>query len=409
MGREKTIDKGPRNIDLDIALYDDIVYESQELTIPHASMFEREFVLRPLCESVLISPDRCSLTSHSLISQEGPPLAKETRFSIQEGSQEIGPRLSSWSYHNRLDSLAPSASPMSSITPLSSRLPFITAQSPTRDTSIMAVVNLTPDSFSDGGKHDPADQESLSETMRSHISNGATIIDIGGQSTRPHAESVAASEELDRVLPAVKAIRSLPQGQDVCISVDTYRAQVAEAAIAAGADLINDVSAGALDEDMLKTVAKLGCTICLMHMRGTPDTMNSLTDYPEGLIPIIGAELLARVQAAEKAGIRRWRIILDPGIGFAKTAAQNLDILRNLDALRNMEGLQGLPWLVGASRKGFIGKITGVEAPAQRSWGTAAAVTAAVQNGADIVRVHDVAEMAKVVKMADAIWRSGDL
>lgn len=130
-----------------------------------------------------------------------------------------------------------------------------------------------------------------------------------------------------------------------------------------------------------------------------------MTDYPDGIVETVGRELLARVKAAEAAGIRRWRIVLDPGIGFAKTQAQNLELLRRLDDLRGYEGLRGMPWLVGASRKAFIGKVTGVEEPRERVWGTAAAVTAAVQGGADVVRVHDVEEMAKVVRMAEAIWR----
>lgn len=130
-----------------------------------------------------------------------------------------------------------------------------------------------------------------------------------------------------------------------------------------------------------------------------------MTDYPDGVVETVGRELLARVRAAEAAGVRRWRIVLDPGIGFAKTQAQNIELLRRLGELREYEGLRGLPWLVGTSRKGFVGKVTGVKEPRERVWGTAATVTAAVQGGADVVRVHDVEEMAKVVKMADAIWR----
>lgn len=270
----------------------------------------------------------------------------------------------------------------------------------------MAVLNLTPDSFSDGGLHSLA-PSSLTTTLRTFINSGATIIDIGGQSTRPHAPQVSPSEELSRILPAVNHIRSLPDPTfaPTAISIDTYRASVASATIAAGADIVNDVSAGTLDPDLLPTVANLGCTVVLMHMRGTPDTMTTLTSYPDGLIPTIGRELAARVRAAEEAGIRRWRIILDPGIGFAKTQTQNLELLRRLDELRGYEGLRGLPWLVGTSRKGFIGKITGVKEASERGWGTAAAVTAAVRGGADVVRVHDVKEMSQVVKMADAIWR----
>jgi 2-amino-4-hydroxy-6-hydroxymethyldihydropteridine diphosphokinase/dihydropteroate synthase len=239
------------------------------------------------------------------------------------------------------------------------------------------------------------------------IESGATLIDVGGQSSAPGAADVSAKEEISRILPAIELIRSHPQAKNIVISVDTYRAPVAEAAIKAGADMVNDISAGLLDPEMLPTVAKLGNTVCLMHMRGNPATMNKLTDYgPEGLIPTIARELLQRVAAAEEAGIRRWRVILDPGIGFAKTGAQNIEILRRMDELRDWPGLRGLPWLVGSSRKNFVGKITGIQEPKHRVWGTATTVTASVQGGADIVRVHDVSEMAQVVKMADAIWRN---
>lgn len=269
----------------------------------------------------------------------------------------------------------------------------------------MAILNLTPDSFSDGGLHSPTDLTALAQTIKSHIAAGATILDIGGQSTRPGAPDVGEAEELHRVLPAITLIRAMPEAAHIAISIDTYRARVAAAAVAAGADFINDVSAGTLDPDMLATAARTGTALVLMHMRGTPETMTTLTDYPDGIVETVGRELLARVRAAEAAGVRRWRIVLDPGIGFAKTQTQNIELLRRLHELREYEGLRGLPWLVGASRKGFVGKVTGVAEPRERVWGTAAAVTAAVQGGADVVRVHDVEEMAKVVKMADAIWR----
>jgi 2-amino-4-hydroxy-6-hydroxymethyldihydropteridine diphosphokinase/dihydropteroate synthase len=269
----------------------------------------------------------------------------------------------------------------------------------------MAILNLTPDSFSDGGLHSSTDLASLTQTIKSHITAGASILDIGGQSTRPGAPDVGEAEELQRVLPAIKLIRSMPEGAHVAISIDTYRARVAAEAVAAGADIINDVSAGTLDPDMLPTAARTGKTVVLMHMRGTPETMTHMTDYPDGVVETVGRELLARVRAAEAAGVRRWRIVLDPGIGFAKTQAQNIELLRRLGDLRDYEGLRGLPWLVGTSRKRFVGKVTGVKEPRERVWGTAATVTAAVQGGADVVRVHDVEEMAKVVRMADAIWR----
>ena len=269
----------------------------------------------------------------------------------------------------------------------------------------MSVLNLTPDSFSDGGENYRLDPSALAGTVQSHIAAGADIIDVGGQSTRPGAAQISVSEELANVLPAIEMIQSLPESANVAISVDTYRAQVAQKAIGAGAHIVNDVSAGSLDADMLPTVASLGCTISLMHMRGTPETMNSFAEYPDGVIDAVGRELAARVKAAEDAGIRRWRIVLDPGIGFAKFQRHNLEILRHLHRLKESPGLHNIPWLVGASRKSFIGKITGTKLARDRVWGTAAAVSAAIQGGVDIVRVHDVKEVGQVAKMADAIWR----
>jgi 2-amino-4-hydroxy-6-hydroxymethyldihydropteridine diphosphokinase/dihydropteroate synthase len=287
-----------------------------------------------------------------------------------------------------------------------------------RKTHVMAILNLTPDSFSDGGENYPEETKDrqgdvalldrLSVRICDFVHAGATIIDIGGQSTAPNVKQISAEEEISRTIRTIELLKQRPKipSEHVAISIDTYRADVAVAAVEAGASIINDVSAGQMDPEMLSTMARLGRAVCLMHMRGTPATMNKLTDYsPDGLIPTIAKELLERVAEAEKAGIRRWRIILDPGIGFAKTADQNLEILRRFDELRDWPGLRGLPWLVGSSRKNFVGKITGVKEANQRTWGTAATVAAAVQGGADIVRVHDVKEMAQVAKMSDAIWR----
>ena len=275
----------------------------------------------------------------------------------------------------------------------------------------MSILNLTPDSFSDGGLHRVNDLQSLEQTIKTHIDTGVSIIDVGGQSTRPHAEDVGEAEEAARVIPAIQMIRKVMTTQNlesrVAISIDTYRASVARSAVEAGADIVNDVSAGTMDPTMLQTVADLGCSVILMHMRGDPSNMTSKehTSYPGGLLKTIGEELGARVEAALSAGIRRWRIILDPGIGFAKTGEQNLEILRNFGQLRDQAQLQGLPWVIGASRKAFLGKISGVKEPRERVWGTAAAVAAAIQGGADVVRVHDVEEMSQVVRVADAIWR----
>ncbi|KAF9694002.1 hypothetical protein EKO04_007899 [Ascochyta lentis] len=375
MGRVKVIDKGPRNIDLDILLYEDVTMKSERLQLPHALMLEREFVLRPLCE---------------LIPEESLP------------NHEASP---AGALKEHLSHLPHSDEPLSPLTPLAPTLPNITAYQPDRKTRIMSILNVTPDSFSDGGNNFNNDEATLANTIKSHIAAGATILDIGGQSTRPGAVQVSAKEELARILPAINLIKRLPEAHNVAISIDTYRADVAEESIQAGAHIINDVSAGLMDENMLSTVGKLGCTVCLMHMRGTPETMSKLTSYPEGVIEGVGRELLERVRAAEAAGVRRWRIILDPGIGFAKTQEQNLELLRRLDELTKFPGLEGFPWLVGTSRKAFIGKITGVQEAKDRTWGTAAAIAAAIKGGSDIVRVHDVAEMGQVARMADAIWR----
>jgi dihydropteroate synthase len=267
----------------------------------------------------------------------------------------------------------------------------------------MAILNLTPDSFSDGGTH-PLNPTQVVDIVREMIDNGAHIIDIGGQSTRPNAQEISAQEEINRVVPTIQAIRQ--SGITIPISVDTYRAQVAEAAIQAGADIINDVSAGVLDPEMFTVSARLNVPIILMHMRGTPKTMNSCAKYDGDLIEIVGRELSARVEEAIRVGIRRWNIILDPGLGFAKNSEHNLEILRRMPELRRQSGLNGMPWVLGPSRKRFIGGITGENVAKERTWGTASAVAACVQGGADIVRVHDIAEMSKVVKMSDAIWRN---
>jgi 2-amino-4-hydroxy-6-hydroxymethyldihydropteridine diphosphokinase/dihydropteroate synthase len=324
--------------------------------------------------------------------------------------------------HSELNSL------IATRTPLCDALPNLVPDDKTKKTHIMSILNLTPDSFSDGGRHAVNDQEYLRKTITSHLQGGATIIDLGAQSSRPGAPDITEEEELERLTPALEILASLrqdPSTPPFSISVDTYRATVAEAAVKAGADIVNDISAGLLDPNMLPTVARLGCTYIMMHMRGTPHTMSSKknTTYNRSIPAAINQELLARVIAAEAAGIRRWRMILDPGIGFAKTADQNLEILRRFPRFANRtdtnpsvnapgrvvdgayRSLAGIPWLAGSSRKGFIGKITGVKEASERTWGTAATVTAAVRGGADIVRVHDVAEMAQVVRMSEAIYR----
>ncbi|WP_040655881.1 dihydropteroate synthase [Rubidibacter lacunae] len=262
-------------------------------------------------------------------------------------------------------------------------------------TYIMGVLNVTPDSFSDGGEFFNSDA-AIAQASQT-IAAGVDMVDVGGQSTRPGAEVVALQEELRRVVPIVAAIRAM---SSVPISVDTTRAAVAEAAVAAGADLINDVSGATYDTEMLAVAARLHVPIALMHLRGTPATMQSQTDY-EDLIGDILEFLRARRAAAIAAGIPPEHLIFDPGIGFAKTAEQNLELLRCIPKLRGL----GAPVLVGVSRKSFIGKILNHPNPKDRAWGTAAACTAAIAGGVDILRVHDVAAMTDVARVADAIWR----
>ena len=262
-------------------------------------------------------------------------------------------------------------------------------------TYLMGVLNVTPDSFSDGGEF--STQAAAVAQAQQLADAGADIIDVGGQSTRPGAVEVPVGEEIDRVVPVVRALRqSLP----VPISVDTTRALVARAAVEAGADMINDISGATFDPEMLPVVAQLGVPVVLMHIRGTPQTMQTLTDYQD-LIGEICGFLASRIDAAVAAGIERELIIIDPGIGFAKTHSGNLEILRNLPVFRALD----CPLLVGPSRKSFIGHILNQPDPKARVWGTAAACSAAIAGGADILRVHDVGVLLDVCRVADAIFR----
>ncbi|MEG4998562.1 dihydropteroate synthase [Microcoleus sp. B4-D4] len=267
-------------------------------------------------------------------------------------------------------------------------------------TYLMGVLNITPDSFSDGGEFYSI--ESALAQAENMVKYGVDIIDIGGQSTRPGAAEISLAEELDRVIPLVELLR---QKTDVFgsvpISVDTTRADVAKAAVEAGADIVNDISGATFDSEMLSTVAQLKVPIILMHIRGTPETMQKLTDYRD-LIGEIGEFLESRIAAAVAAGIDKSQIIIDPGIGFAKTYSQSLEILQQLPKFCFLD----CPILVGVSRKSFIGQILQQPEAKQRIWGTAAACTSAIANLADILRVHDVREMHDVCLVADAIFRN---
>jgi dihydropteroate synthase len=262
-------------------------------------------------------------------------------------------------------------------------------------TYLMGILNVTPDSFSDGGLFGSI--ETATAQAQALIDARMDILDIGGHSSRPQAKDLGLEEELERVIPVTKAIRKI---SNIPISVDTTKAAVAIAAVEAGADMINDISGATYDPEMLVTVAHLKVPIILMHLRGTPQTMQQLTNY-DNLLEDVMAFLRERVAAAGAAGIAPEHVAIDPGIGFAKTGSQNIEILKHLSAFRVL----GHPILIGPSRKSFIGHILNQPDPKERAWGTAAACCAAIAGGADLLRVHD-GQMYDVCQVADAIWRS---
>jgi dihydropteroate synthase len=261
-----------------------------------------------------------------------------------------------------------------------------------RRTLLIGIINVTPDSFYDGGKR--LDPDKAVADGIGLVEAGADVIDIGGESTRPGARAVSVEEELQRVLPVIRGLR---QNVNVPISIDTYKAQVAQAALSEGADIVNDISALRFDPQMAVLVAAEKVPVVIMHMQGTPQTMQAEPCY-NNVLREVQDFLTTQVHFAIEAGVERGNIIIDPGIGFGKTLDHNLTLLRGLPVLASM----GQPLLLGASRKTFIGKILGVE-PEQRLEGSLAAAIAAVFGGAHILRVHDVKETRKAIRVADAI------
>lgn len=259
-------------------------------------------------------------------------------------------------------------------------------------TVVVGVLNITPDSFSDGGQNFSI--ETAIERAIEMEAQGADIIEIGGESTRPGATPVAVDEELARVLPVLQGL----QGRlNIPISVDTYKNQVARQALACGASLINDISALRFDAAIADTVAETGAALILMHMRGEPSTMQQIAASEE-IFAEICSDMEEALQTAVARGVQRQQIIFDPGLGFGKTFEQNLAILNHLERFATLN----LPVMIGASRKSFIGRITGRPAN-ERIFGTAASVAAAILRGAHLVRVHDVREMVEVARLTDAI------
>lgn len=288
------------------------------------------------------------------------------------------------------------AEPQPSLPPTPSRserqgekrsLPII----PAGRTRVMGILNLTPDSFSDGGRLQSV--EGAVRAARRMLAQGADLLDLGGQSTRPGAEDIGAEREISRVLPVLQAIRAAHP--EAVLSVDTFRAPVAEAALAAGADWINDVGGGRRDPEILKVVAAAECPYVLMHSRGDSRSMDGLASYDDVVVEV-RQELLVATERALAAGVKAAQVIWDPGLGFAKTTDQNLELLRRLSELAG----DGFPVLVGPSRKRFIGAVLEEPRPRARLWGTAAVCGQAIAAGAAIVRVHDVGPIVQVVRMA---------
>lgn len=383
---------GPRRIDLDLVLYADRDVREPRLTVPHPRAAERLFVLEPLADLGL----------------DG---------ALGERARSLG----YWRHLRRLRREAdPAGGDCARVWPAGGRgegCALLRLGGPR--THVMAVMNATPDSFSDGGRLGGG-AEAVRARAAELVAAGADVLDVGGESTRPGAPEVCELEEAARVVPAVEAVRSHPDPAvaRVPLSVDTRRAAVARAAVAAGATAVNDVSGGAHDPDMRAAVAAMGVPLVAMHSRGTPRTMQlpEHTDYARdgGVAAGVRAGLEELFARAAAAGVPAWDVALDPGVGFAKTPAQSAELLRDLRACVPAGGpASRAALLVGPSRKGFIGELVGRRrggeppAPADplRAWGTAAAVCAAVAGGADVVRVHDAAEMAAVLAVADALLK----
>ncbi len=268
-------------------------------------------------------------------------------------------------------------------------------------TLIMGAINVTPDSFSDGGLF--LEPEAAITHAFAMERAGADIIDLGGESTRPGSEFLSAEEEWRRIQPVLEGLKGKLR---IPISVDTYKSKVAAAALEAGAEIVNDVSGLRLDPQLSRVVSRFRAGLVLMHMRGTPKTMQA-EPFARSVLQDVRRGLKQSVSRALAAGVKRSRILLDPGIGFGKSVEQNCELIRELNQIAAL----GFPVLIGTSRKSFIGKLLDGAPPDQRQWGTAATVAASVLCGAHLVRVHDVREMRDVVRLSDAIlgrlWNHG--
>lgn len=434
--RVKHFDNGPRCIDLDIILYlnsegNHILVNTENLIIPHPRMLERTFVLEPLSElipSTMLHP----ITSEPII----------------QHLDQIYAKLNDADYLTKLIPL-PSINntyrflrfnTRYELNPISSQVIKKTSS----PTYIMGIINNTPDSFSDGGKHFNNIDKKLDDIIR--MCNEAfklqenIIIDIGGCSTRPNSKQATLEEELSRSIQLIRTIRQCPQlpQEKIILSIDTYRSKVARQAVLAGVDIINDISGGTFDPAIFEVVAENPyVAYVLSHIRGDINTMTQLNQYEETenlngteflynqieknntqtqFIRSIGFEMSQTYKKAVQCRVKRWQIIMDPGLGFAKNGNQNIQLMKDIPLLKNYSffnedtkeftNFKNIPILVGPSRKKFIGTITKEEDASKRDFATGSVVTSCISLGCDIVRVHNVADCSKAVKIADSIYKS---
>lgn len=389
LGRSFAADQtrwGPRPIDLDIIFYeeDQVLEEDGRLIVPHPRWQERDFVKAPLADltptmtsAVPRGLDKFLVAAKTLWNEQGgeKALKRYSEDSVLSCVLPVGPQ-ATWGWSHQ--------------------------------TSVMGILNVTPDSFSDGGQHVNVDQ-AISAAF-DMVRDGADIIDIGGQSTRPGAIQIEPDEEWQRVEPVIRAIRSEPSLQSVPISIDTFYSQVAEKAVAAGANIVNDVSGGTADSKMFGTVADMDVAYILMHMRGNPRTMQNKENVQyDDVCKDVAAALEASCRAAVEAGIESWRIVLDPGIGFAKNYEGNLDLVAHLPRLRSCiaEPFKNLPILLGPSRKKFLGTLVEREngPPVERDWATCAISAISAMKGASIIRAHNVRATKDATMVSDGIMK----
>jgi dihydropteroate synthase len=368
IGRTKTEHWGPREIDIDIIYHGQTVLEVEEITVPHKERANRAFVLTPLAE---------------LLPNFVDPV-------LQKSAQELS---------NAVDG--------TDIVKIKDQPTFTTnAFKWGTRTYVMGIVNCTPDSFSDDGilESDNVVEAALAQVQK-FVEQGVDIVDVGGQSTRPGAEQVSIEEELNRVIPTVKAIRAKYPPCQLTVSIDTFNAEVAKQSLAAGANWINDVWALQHDKEIINIAVEANCPVVLMHNSSNQafvDTSNTLgnkfsNSVHKNVVKEVKTELQQLVEKVIKNGVKPSNVIIDPGVGFGKSVEENFELIKNLK-----EFIGDYPILIGTSRKSFIGYTLNTP-PEDRLGGTAASVAVSIQNGADIIRVHDTKEMVQVALMTDKL------